>query len=100
MLIENSWITHQVSHVTEQQQTSAGKLKPATVGGMIGPVVPETPGHLNVTLLESLFQFAGNQSETVAIDLNFVFSVHCSNRVLAILNRGHCRLKNDIFDPC
>ena len=100
MLIENCWITHQVSDVTEQQQTPPRKLKPATIGGLIGSIGPETTGHLNATLLKSLFQFASNQSETVAIDLNFVFSVHCSYRVLTILNRGHCRLKNDIFDPC
>ena len=75
MLIENCWITHQVSDVTEQQQTPPRKLKPATIGGLIGTISAETPCHLNAALLKSLFQFAGNQSEAVAIDLNFVFSV-------------------------
>ena len=89
-----------MSHVTEKQQTPPRKLKPATVGGLIGTIGAETPCHLNAALLKSLFQFAGNQSKAVAIDLNFVFSVDCSYRVLAILNRGDCRLKNDIFDTC
>jgi len=51
-------------------------------------------------LTELLTEVAAHQSQPVAVDDCFVFCIDRGDGVLAVLNRGKCRLEANVFDAC
>ena len=87
---------HQVSNIPNQHETAPGQNEPFAVRACEAAIRRKLARVLFATFFKRSLERTAHQSKPVAVDTHFVFGVHGSNRVFAILNRCNSRLEYQV----
>ena len=91
---------HVDADVPHQQEAPSRQGEGPAVRRREFPVRIQTPRNLPVSLFEGRFQRAFHDAVPVGVHPRLVLCVHGRYRILAVLDRRHRRLQQDVIDTC